>query len=164
MKLLPVQSSTFVVAYPADEVKSRLCAVVKSVDESVFRSSGREENYMFNGIIQSDKFIISRKLNHYQNFIPRIRGRIESTSRGSIVFVKYSLFFGSLLIWLLISSIALTIGLVFLLMQQNITFFLLALAGIVINYVMILSNFNRQVKISQMDLEYLLNVDSIEKN
>ncbi len=164
MKLLPVRSSTFVVAYPADEVKSRLCAVVKSVDESVFRSSGREENYMFNGIIQSDKFIISRKLNHYQNFIPRIRGRIESTSRGSIVFVKYSLFFGSLLIWLLVSSIVFTIGLVFLLLQQNLTFFLIALAGLIINYAVILANFNRQVKISQMDLEYLLNVDSIEKN
>lgn len=157
MNILPVRHSTFVVSYPAEEVMARLHRAVKTADFSFYQGAVIEDTSYFVGTIKDNQFIISRKFAQYQNFLPRIKGRVESTSIGSIIFVSYSIFYSAAVMIILFSLIALFIGLVFLLFEHNVAVFMLSMGAFLLNYVVTIVNFNRQVDMSRQELEKLLN-------
>jgi hypothetical protein len=53
------------------------------------------DDQYFNGRIQETRFLISRKIKSPENFLPLIKGRVEPTRNGSILFLEYSLFFST---------------------------------------------------------------------
>ena len=54
-----------------------------------------EYKIVFNGNVKGNKFPISRKVTTPNNFLPLLKGRIEATPQGCILFLEYGLFFGA---------------------------------------------------------------------
>ncbi|XOV92877.1 MAG: hypothetical protein ACFHWX_22100 [Bacteroidota bacterium] len=87
MKLKPFEEETIVSARSQTEIVKLLSKFTYLVTDSNIPTQ-----HIFNGNIENDNFRISLKVNFPQNALPLTIGKIESTSKGSIVFLKYELF------------------------------------------------------------------------
>jgi hypothetical protein len=161
MKIIPRQTETVISPLQPSEINRRLDGLTASPS---LRSNRTEEDKLFQGRVHNRSFVLSRKISHPNNFIPLVNGRIESTSKGSIIFIKYSLFKSSLLFLSFAIGIAFIIGLLFILLDlpelYSITAFALGLA----NYLVTLLNFNRQVRMTHEALLEALNIDEEDIN
>lgn len=107
---------------------------------------------LFNGYIHTSGFTISRRVSYPENALPLVKGQIEKTSLGCIIHLHYRPFVSSMLFlgfWLLV---ALALGLFFWLVKDNLPYALIAFAALPVNYLIIVINFNRQVKRTNEDL------------
>ena len=77
MTLLPAFTETLVIPLDADEVRLR-------IDKGI-------EDRKFIGVITGVNFSLSAYLIRPPQFQPVIRGHIESSSRGTLIFLKYEL-------------------------------------------------------------------------
>ena len=95
-------------------------------------------------------------MRHVEHFSPLIIGKIEKTAQGSILFIRYQMFKGTLWILLTGLSILLLLAFLFLFVQHNwlhSLFFLVLSLGV---YIIILLNFKQKVKICVDLLENVL--------
>jgi hypothetical protein len=76
--VFPSVTETFVMAMTADEVERRI-------------SEGIKANKLI-GSVHRGSFSLSANIVRPPQFSPIARGRIESSSRGSLIFLKYELF------------------------------------------------------------------------
>jgi GT2 family glycosyltransferase len=115
-----------------------------------------DKEYLFNGTIADYKFRISKKISHADNFLPLIVGKIESSSKGSILFITYRMFPSTLVFMGFFCLMLLLAALFFLLVEKNWTtsvFLFFILTGI---YLISVLDFNQKVKISRTLLEKIL--------
>ena len=144
--MFPNTKETVVLPIGAQEVISLLKKVTLPVSRVLDKTT---EGIMFNGSFAGDTFTISRKIDYPQNYLPLIKGRVEDTGIGSIIFLEYELFFSSkmfLTFWSVLSVVAS----LFLLLLQGKANFAIASIGIgLINYLVTLMNFKKQVKESK---------------
>ena len=149
MNFLPHYNETIVLPFGVSRAMRLLDLHTRSTDGN--QGDNKAEIY-FNGKVEEDHFRISEMVRKPENFLPLITGRIEGTSRGCIIFVRYTLFFSTslfLIFWSLVTSF-LALYLVFYpgeYIYATISF----LAGVV-NYVIALVNFGRQVAKSKKTL------------
>ena len=129
--------------------------LIKNLEEIVYTTQNKQDgvsekdNQRFIGTIEDNAFVLSLKLNKADNFIPLIRGNIEDTSKGSIVFLKYTLFkstrmflgFWTILIFLL--------SFLLIVFQDKPMYGSIALLVSLANYAVTVINFNRKVKLSR---------------
>lgn len=115
-----------------------------------------EENFLFNGWVKETRFRISRKVRHPENFLPIIIGDIEGTSTGSILFIRYRLFFSSALFLIFWSAISLLLCLFFLLVHKQYIYAFIALSLGILNYVIATKNFHLQIRSSRRTLDKAL--------
>ncbi len=85
--LLPSHYETLVLPLSAQEIFNRFSKVTKNDFASI-----QDKSILFSGWVKEDRFRISLKVNRPNNFLALIKGRIESTSSGSLVFLDYQLF------------------------------------------------------------------------
>jgi hypothetical protein len=92
ISIYPNESETLVAALNRDEIFLRLTKGI-STDE-VERGIPKT----LQGWVKDDRFEMTVRLRRQQLFFPLIRGRVESTSKGSLIFITYSLFPGTKLL------------------------------------------------------------------
>ncbi len=96
MQWWPGKSEIVVSNLPGHEVFRRLHLAVKPADFQSFqnRSLGHdpEEVFLFNGKVGETGFAISKVVQKPDNFLPLIKGKVEQSSTGSLVYITYSLF------------------------------------------------------------------------
>ena len=153
MNFLPRQTRTIVLPHPAHRVMAGIRRLVRTPQTSAEAPA----EWLFNGVVSSRSFSVSRRIHAYQNFLPVMNGRLEDTSLGSILFVRYRMFGSSLGFLIFSSLLIMVVGLFFLIMDSNLPYFLFSLALLTINYIVAIAGFNRQVSISQRLLEGALN-------
>lgn len=147
MTLIPHKNETLVLPITCLQVISRLSLLTQPA--SLTELETRDEDIRFNGFIGKDSFRLSMKVNYPQNYLPMMKGRIETSSRGCIIFLKYRLFFSSLMFFSFWTIMTLLIGLFFILINQEYLYATIALASGAINYLVTVLNFNKQVKASK---------------
>jgi hypothetical protein len=76
--IFPQVTETFVLPLSAEEVEQRISDAIKT--------------NKINGAISGGNFSMSANLVRPPQFSPVARGRIESSSRGSLIFLRYELF------------------------------------------------------------------------
>lgn len=149
LNILPVRHETLVLPYSAKAVYRRLWKSVKPVRKQDPMPEVPDGEFRFNGRIAPMDFIISRRVPFPENFLPLIKGRIESTPLGCIIFLRYRMFFSTnffLAFWSLITFLS---GL-FLLLYKQYYWQSAAAFGIgVFNYILVIHSFNRQVRKSR---------------
>lgn len=104
------------------------------------------------GNISTHSFCISRSVHHNNLFVPKITGKIK----GDILEIEYKLFpftYFFLFFWSFVMFIAILTSMVFL--KKPIYGFLFVFA-LILNYLIVLLNFNRQLKISRESLFSIL--------
>lgn len=156
MILLPVKRETIVLPFPADEVEKKLWLSIFPVKAGESMPDKRDELFLFNGWIKNRKFKISRRLRSPENFLPLMKGNIEETSLGSLLFIRYSLFFSSIFFLIFWSIVTLFLTFFFVYFYGIILYAAISFSLGIGNYVVAVANFNMQVKKSKILLEEIL--------
>jgi multidrug transporter EmrE-like cation transporter len=87
ISLLPSQSETLVLPLSAKAVFAKFSSATRNDLAAL-----QDKSIVFSGWVKQDRFRVSVKINRPNNFLALIKGRIESTSSGSLVFLEYQLF------------------------------------------------------------------------
>jgi len=157
MALLPIKNETFVSPLRASEVahklKSSTCPPALSKNEI-------DPLAVFIGSVKQESFKISLKVNAPENFLPIIYGSIDELSMGSIVSIKFRLFFSSLMFLTFWSGICILTSLFFFLIEENGTYGVIAIAAGALNYFVTLFYFHKKVKESHKALMSVLKMVS----
>jgi hypothetical protein len=152
MNLLPYKNSILILPHKADEIAYKLRRRIKPLTDH----SSVSNHFLFNGWIRNYKFRISKRIQYADNFLPLIIGKIEATSKGSILFITYRMFPSTLFYLGFLSLMLLLACLFFLLAEKNWltagSLFLLLL-GI---YIISVLDFQQKVRISSRLLEKTL--------
>jgi hypothetical protein len=132
--------------------------VTKEINLLEVNEFGVEERYLFNGSVHKNTFQLSMKTENPDSFLPLIRGNVETTRKGCILFLHYS-FFPSTVFFLGFWVVAaFFMMLFFLTLQQD-----WKLAGICLvagmgNYWFSNAHFMRKVRQSQSALHQMLDL------
>lgn len=105
--ILPQSSRTLVTILTPDEVYQRLGEA--TTNNQLVQNRIVAQKIAFVGTVQPEMFRISRKVSRPNNFLPLVRGRVEPTPSGCIIFMKSFLFPSTrtyLVFWLLFVLVA----------------------------------------------------------
>lgn len=156
MNFLPYQNSILVLPLVAQEVENKLVRRTKTLSPETFHTFQSINHPLFNGWIKENKFKISRRITHPENFLPLIVGKIEPTSKGCILFIRYQMFPGILFFIVFFCVVILLTSVFFLVFQKNLVTFIFLLLVSVGLYIIAIMDFNQKVKISRKLLERVL--------
>lgn len=156
MNLSPVRKETIVSPHHQSEVINQLTLLTTP---PVLSKKDETPSALFVGKILKDTFKISLRINSPDNFLPIIYGKVEQTSIGSIVFLKFKLFFSSLMFLIFWSSVCLLAGASLVFIAGETLYGCLAFLIGLINYAVTLTNFNRKVRHSYQVLMEALKID-----
>jgi len=158
MNLIPVHTEILVSSLTSQEVVRRLDVVTKDIynqDVEEFQPLKK-----FNGKVNKSSFHLSLGVESGETFLPLIHGKIDPTSTGSILFLKYTLFPGAvffLYFWLLVT---LMIGLFFLMVEKDLILSLASFGAGAGNLAFAWAHFHRKVKVSQIIFREMLSLQS----
>ena len=141
MKWLPVQNKIIVSPLQACEVIQLL---QKATSPPSLDKKDHSNQTTFVGIIEQNSFRISMKLKVPENFSPIVYGKVDNTSLGSIISVKFILFFSSQMFLIFWSVICLAASLLFIFLFSESVYGLIALSVGLINYTITILNFNKK--------------------
>jgi hypothetical protein len=154
--LFPFSQETVVTSYNKTEVYLRLWSVTEPTGDEEWEPDVDEDQLLFNGRVDTDTFRLSRKVKRANNFLPQMRGRVESTSLGSIVFIRYRLFLWTLSFLIFWSILTTLFALYFLIYEKIYINAAFSLSLGLANYVIAVLNFRKQVRISSSALREVL--------
>ena len=160
MRGWPTAQETLVSSLSATEVTRRLrAATLASASRSALPPAA--SSVIFNGQVAKDSFRLSQRITRPNNFLPFISGVIEPTSQGCLLFVRYRLF--TMTAAFLVFWGVITLSFAFFLTYYERLYHYAALsAGVgIVNYVVALLNFNKQVVISRRLLRKAINQEVI---
>ena len=140
MIFFPSKSEFLILPLTRDEIQRKL--------QQELTLSKNAQSQRFVGWIEGDKFQISMKLSRPNNYVPLMIGSIDSSSKDSIIFLKYQLMFSTKLFLGLWSIILLFLAFFFSLKFHEHLYALIAFVLGVINYLIVYYNFRKQLKIS----------------
>ncbi|AWW33173.1 hypothetical protein DN752_13050 [Echinicola strongylocentroti] len=161
MKYLPHHSEVLVSSMTCEDVIARLESVTKDVDYLSGTLVGQQEEQLFNGKINEDSFRLSKVVKRADSFLPLIKGKIEPTRAGCIIFLDYQLFPGASFFMVFWSIVTLVMGMFFLFGQEEPMFAAVSFAVGLGNVFFAWSHFKRKVKKSQQIFHKML---SLQKN
>lgn len=156
MDLLPLHTEILVSSLKCGEVVRRLDAVTRDVNFLDVEDYHSEKK--FNGKVNSDHFHLSLEVDSGDSFLPLIKGKIEPTKAGCIIFLEYKLFPGSiffLYFWMIVTTL---MGLFFLFVEQEWLFSMLSFGVGIGNLAFAWSHFNRKVIKSQKIFHEMLSL------
>lgn len=158
--LFPNHSEVVVSPLSGREVIRRVSTVTRQVNFLDHYPREKEPVYLFNGKVSEEKFHISKLLLRADSFIPLIKGSVEATRQGSIIFLSYSLFPSSrffLGFWLIVSIL---FSLFFGIFRQDLPLASLCLVLGAANFAFSWSHFQRKVRDSRETLFHLLSLQT----
>jgi hypothetical protein len=158
LNLLPYHSETLVSALSKKEILGHLIRVTREVNYLDARSMS-DSRIKFNGMIGQEGFRISKVINRGDTFLPLITGEVESTPRGSIIFIKYRLFLGAVFFLVFWSLILVAFMAFYIAVVGNLSYGLICLGLAVFNYLLGMFFFHRQVKASREVFHELINFE-----
>lgn len=151
---LPRHEETLILGLQPTEIMQTLRQSTKPADER--RHKNDHERYAFHGTLSEHGFDLAPTLAYPSNYVPRIRGRIEGTSLGCIITLKYRLFPSTKLFLVLVSAMLFTLVLLFTLAFPNVLYALSALLAGLGNYWITLTSFHKQTSEAHKRLLRLL--------
>lgn len=156
MILFPLIRETIVSKNSAQEINVKLWQNTYPVNIEDSMPDREEYVFPFNGWIKRNEFKIFRRLKSPENFLPLIKGSIEETSKGCLIFLRYSLFFSSNFFLVFWSVVTLFMSIFFIVAYDKVIYAVISLVLGVGNYAIAMANFNIQVKKSSEVLRNLL--------
>lgn len=148
MYLLPIEREIWVLPYSQDEVFTKLWKVTKPVLPETQIPDVPESTFLFNGWVKKNQFKISKKITRANNFLPIVYGDVESTSKGSIVFIRYQLFFATIVFLVFWSVVTILFAIYFYVYEKIYLYSGISIAAGMANYIIAVLNFKKQVKLS----------------
>lgn len=158
MNFLPYHSETLVSALSKKEILGHLIRVTREVNFLDSRTQF-DAKVKFNGMIGQEGFRISKTIYRGDTFLPLITGEVESTPRGSIIFMRYRLFPGAIFFLAFWSIVLLAFSAFYFGPVANYSYGCICLALAIVNYLVGIFFFHRQVKASRAVFYELINFE-----
>lgn len=155
MPFLPFQSEILVSVLTKDEVLIRLDKVTRNVN-FLDLEARKVDGFLFNGTLSTDSFRVSLVIDKADSFLPLIKGKIEDSGNGTILFLEYSLFPASIFFLVFWSLVTISLFFFFGLIAGKPLYALVSLALGLGNYFFAWSYFKKKTKISQEIFHRLL--------
>ncbi len=114
--LLPALTETLVTPLGADTIEQRIAVGI--------------DDLKFVGVVGKRTFSLSPYVIRPPQFQPRVKGIIEESSRGSVIFLKYELYPATKLLILFVSLILLSSAIVAVVVEAHILYPILAIGAI----------------------------------
>jgi len=124
--IFPAITETLVLPLDGDEVERRIGKGI--------------EDKEFNGAVYTRSFSLSAHLIRPPQFQPIVRGRIETSSRGSMVFLRYELLPATKLLLIFVSVLALIVAIVLAISEARVYYSFIAVAMAVVFRFVALTN------------------------
>lgn len=156
MSFFPNHSEVLVSTLQKEEILYRLNRVTKKANFLDYTAEA-DAVQLFNGSLEKNSFSISLVINRADSFLPLIKGEIESTPSGSILFLEYSLFPGSVFFLGFWTLLTVLLAFIFIFLVGNPYLAILSITLGIGNYWFAWSHFKRKIKISQGIFLELLN-------
>ena len=154
--ILPEKNITLVLPFPSHRVERALTEKTLRADVTVPQSSASESAYWFRGDVEQREFVLSLTTKSFHSYTPIINGRIESTSNGCIVFMRYQLFKSTRFFMLIWSALTLFLTLLFSFGIPKMNLALLCILLLVSNYIIAVVSFQKQVKLTQEKINQII--------
>ena len=147
MSIFPSHSEILVSPFSREEVARKIHAVTREVDYLSHPTT--KEKHHFNGVVNDATFTLSLIITRPNSFIPLIKGKIESTNSGCILFLKYTLFPSSMFFLAFWGLICFLFALYLALHDGKWLYALFSLSAGVGNFIFAWSYFKTKLKESQ---------------
>jgi hypothetical protein len=142
ISIFPNHSETLVTTQTADQVLARIALEFEKPFKGKYGTT-------LTGWLDGSDFQMTIRLRRQHLFMPRVVGRVEATSKGCIILLRYNLFPGTRLL-LIFWTVVLPITSAFVSHQQNnLSIFGWACASLLLIYVIGWANFRLHVKTTQ---------------
>ncbi|REE05840.1 hypothetical protein [Marinoscillum furvescens] len=151
MRFAPVMRHTLVSGLSCAEVLYQIEQSTQVIDDEYIT-----ENARFNGRFFNASFRISPKIRTPQNAVPLLVGKVEDTSRGSIIFLTIRLFPAGVLYLKVSTLLCMLVGMIFLLLSPQFSNACIAFGLGIINYLILYVNFRMRAQQAVSDLEEIL--------
>lgn len=161
MPFFPHQSEVLVSPQSKIEVMNNLGKVTKNMNFLAYDAL-KENTHLFNGTILENSFSLSLVIDRADSFLPLIKGKIEDTPMGSILFLSYSLFPSSAFFLGFWTVISLLLCLFFGLITGNYIYAVICFGFALLNYGFAWAHFKRKIKISQQVFHQILETKKTE--
>jgi hypothetical protein len=156
MPFFPNHTEVLVSAFSKKEVVDRLGKVTKNVNFLDYEAR-IAKGHKFNGTLEEDRFSVSLVIDKGDSFLPLIKGKLETTPKGCILFLKYSLFPSSVFFLAFWTIVTLLLTLFFGWVAKNLWYALITFLLGLGNYLFAWAYFKRKIRISQGIFYELLN-------
>jgi hypothetical protein len=161
VNIFPHHSEILVSSFSCEEVVRKIAAVTKKIDYLDYREYSLK-SYQFNGKIDESRFCLSLVIRRADSFLPLIRGKIEPTQTGCILFLKYTLFPSSIFFLAFWSTITLFMAAYFFLYANQWIYTVACLTACLGNFTFSWFYFKSKLKRSQSLFHQMLDLQ--EKN
>lgn len=161
MPFFPHQSEILVSSQSKVEVISNLGKVTQNMNFLAYDAL-KQNTHFFNGTIQENSFSISLVIDRADSFLPLIKGKIEDTPMGSILFLSYSLFPSSVFFLGFWTVVSLLLSLFFGFIAEKYMYAVICLGFALLNYGFAWAHFKRKIKISQAVFHQILETKKTE--
>ncbi|HEX7014354.1 MAG TPA: hypothetical protein VF191_02520 [Cyclobacteriaceae bacterium] len=152
--ILPHVSRTLVTVLQPEDVFDRMRG---ATTRQLLTQNLAPEQVRFTGVVQPERFAISMRVNRPNSFLPIVRGRIEATQSGCLIFMKATLFPSTrvyMVFWLLFVPVA---GLIASRQYDSLLLFVAALALDLAVLWIAWANFRIQFRLTMRTLDEVLN-------
>jgi len=158
---IPQKQSVWVSALTSEQLLSQLETLISASYQNKKKSDplldttfnfdlSRRNKNVFRGFIDIDNsFKIYQNPHYPEYFLPLIIGRVEESSSGCIIFLDFKLFPGTMFFLVLTCFIISCLSFVFIMVLQNIFYFLIMLLCAFLAYTIMLLNFHLKIKQSE---------------
>ncbi|PSL00465.1 hypothetical protein [Cecembia rubra] len=157
MPFFPSHSEVLVSSLSKEEVMERLDLVTKDANFLEYELK-ENQGYQFNGTLSEDSFSLSLVITKADSFLPLIKGKLEATPKGSILFLQYSLFPGTIFFLGFWSVVTVILAIFFAMVSVKYILSGISLAVGIGNYLFAWNHFKRKIRVSQEIFHELLNL------
>lgn len=157
MNIFPHHSEILVSSFSCEEVARKIAAVTKRVNYMDYGEYSIE-SYRFNGEIDTKRFRLSLLIKRADSFLPLIHGKIEPTSSGCILFLKYTLFPSSIFFLAFWSIVTVLMAVLFMFYDKQWLYAAACLLAGTGNFVFAWVYFKSKLKQSQMIFHQMLSL------
>lgn len=157
MNIFPHHSEILVSSFSCEEVARKIAAVTKRVNYLDYAEYS-VENCRFNGEIDKNRFRLSLVIKRADSFLPLIKGKIEPTNNGCILFLKYTLFPSSVFFLVFWSTITLLSAFLFVMYNNQWLYASLCLLAGTGNFAFAWLYFKSKLKQSQLIFHQMLSL------
>jgi hypothetical protein len=157
MQIFPYHSEILILPFHVDEVLKKLKLSVL-FERTVFNPEEHPKTYLFVGQINDYSFRIFRKITQSDNYLPLISGRLENTSSGCILFIKYRLFKSTSFFLIFWSTLSIGLCIFFLFFYKQYIYAVFSLILGIGNYIVTVIIFTKHTNRDKILLHELLSI------
>src|SRR5690554_4969499 len=161
VNIFPNHSEILVSSFSCEEVARKIAAVTQKVNYMDLRDYATN-SHQFNGQVGQNRFRLSLVIKRADTFLPLIKGKMEPTKSGCILFLNYSLFPSAVMLLAFWSLVTFLMTLFFIFYERQWIYALACMVAGLGNYGFSWAYFKSKLKESQIIFHQMLSLQEKE--